>query len=84
MICREGSGFWAGCHDVIISHFETCINLIAAGGLRKDSMHYQKALTLLTFRKPREFCLGYTELGTDGPGGGKGYAKLIASSWYRL
>jgi hypothetical protein len=78
MIYQEGGGFWSGTHDVVIKHFETCFELIIDGRMQPISLQYSKAVRLLTFKEPREFCLGYTEKGTDGTGGGRGYAKLIA------
>jgi hypothetical protein len=80
MIYQEDAGFWVNGHDIIIKHFETCFGLIAEGGMRITSVPYQKAVMLLTFKEPREFCLGYTELGTAGAGGGHGYAKLMAAA----
>lgn len=80
MIYQEQEGFWEGSHSVIIAHFQECFTLIAQGSMRSSSLPYQKALTLLTFKEPREFCLGYTELGTAGAGGGRGYAGLMAQA----
>lgn len=78
MIYQEEEGFWADSHDTIIQHFETCFDLITSGRMISSSLPYQKAIRLLTFKEPREFCLGYTELGTAGSGGGGGYARLMA------
>ena len=40
----------------------------------------RRLLRLLTFPEPKELCLGYTKSGTDGAGGGQGYARLIAGA----
>jgi hypothetical protein len=63
-----------------IAHFDKCFRLIAEGNRNPLTIPYRKALTLLTFPEPREFCLGYTEDGTKGSGGGPTYASLIASA----
>jgi len=78
MIYREEEGFWAESHDNVIKHFEACFELLIEGRMSQVSLQYFKAVRLLTFKEPREFCLGYTEKGTDGAGGGRGYARLIA------
>jgi hypothetical protein len=80
LIFREASGEWASSHAEIIAHFQRCFDLIAQGGMQPHSLPYRKALALLTFKEPREFCLGYTESGTAGAGGGPGYARLIAAA----
>ena len=80
LIFRETSGGWSSSHAEIIAHFQTCFDLIAQGGMQPQSLPYRKALALLTFKEPREFCLGYTESGTGGAGGGPGYARLIAAA----
>lgn len=80
LIFQEGSEQWKGAHDELIAHFDRCFHLIAEGNRNPVSVPYRKALSLLTFPEPREFCLGYTEDGTRGSGGGKVYARLIASA----
>lgn len=78
LIFKETDSEWSEAHAQIIQHFQTCFELLVQGRMQERTLPYQKALTLLTFREPREFCLGYTEEGTDGSGGGRGYARLIA------
>jgi hypothetical protein len=80
LIFREEKGFWQEAHARIIQHFQTCFDLIAEGGMRDHTVPYKKALALLTFKEPKEFCLGHTAFGTDGAGGGSGYAKMIAKA----
>jgi hypothetical protein len=77
---EQGSSEWAGAHDQLIGHFDTCFHLIAEGNRNCASVPYKKALRLLTFPEPKEICLGYTKSGTGGAGGGKEYAKLIAEA----
>jgi hypothetical protein len=79
-IFKDESDEWRGAHNELIAHFDRCFHLIAQGNRNPFSVPYQKALRLLTFPEPREFCLGYTEDGTGGAGGGKIYARLIASA----
>ena len=80
LIFKQTSRRWRGAHDKLISHFDTCFKLIAEGNRNPASIPYQKALALLKFPEPQEFCLGYTERGTRGAGGGMGYARLIAKA----
>ena len=71
---------WRRAHERLIDHFNTCFHLIAEGNRNPGSVAYRKAVALLRFPEPREFCLGYTEKGTKGAGGGPGYARLIADA----
>ncbi|WP_146778794.1 hypothetical protein [Actinomadura craniellae] len=80
LIFKEEGDRWRGAHDELIGHFDKCFHLIAEGNCNPRSVPYKKALALLTFPEPREFCLGYTESGTEGAGGGRGYARLIAEA----
>lgn len=80
LIFKEQGSEWAGAHDQLVGHFDTCFRLIAQGNRNRVSVPYKKALRLLTFPEPKEICLGYTKSGTGGAGGGDGYAKLIAEA----
>jgi hypothetical protein len=80
LIFKEEASDWAGAHAQLIGHFNTCFQLIAQGNRNRASVPYKKALRLLTFPEPRELCLGYTQSGTGGAGGGQGFAKLIATA----
>lgn len=80
LIFQETNAAWSGAHDRLIEHFNICFKLIAQGNRNPNSVSYKKAIALLHFPEPREFCLGYTEQGTQGAGGGLGYAKLIAAA----
>ncbi len=78
LIFQEPDSFWAGAHQQLIEHFNICFKLIAEGNRDPRTIAYQKAVALLQFPEPREFCLGYTEQGTGGAGAGIGYARMIA------
>src|SRR5947208_3374376 len=80
LMFRDRTEAWAGAHDELIEHFNRCFHLIAEGNRNPASIPYKKALALLAFPEPREFCLGYTDSGTGGAGGGPRYAKLIAEA----
>jgi hypothetical protein len=80
LVFREKRGFWRTAHDEIIQHFDVAFRLIAEGALNPQTLSYQKALHLLTFREPKELGLGYTAKGTAGAGGGRGYALGIATA----
>jgi hypothetical protein len=71
---------WSDAHSLLIQHFDHAFTLIAEGNLKQHTIPYQKALALLLFREPREFCLGYTARGTSGSGSAEGYAELIAEA----
>jgi hypothetical protein len=80
LIFKEQGHAWHAAHDELIGHFDRCFHLIAQGNRNPNSVPYKKALRLLTFPEPKELCLGYTKLGTDGAGGGPKYAALIAEA----
>lgn len=80
LLFKERKGFWAGAHDTIIQHFDLAFSLIAESGVNPKSLSYSKAVHLLTFKEPKEFCLGYTARGTRGSGGGAGHARAIAEA----
>jgi len=80
LIFKDTREQWRTAHDQLIGHFDTCFHLIAGGNRNTQSLSYKKAIRLLTFPEPREFCLGYTESGTKGAGGGEGYARTIAEA----
>ena len=80
LVFKAQAAPWANTHDTIIRHFERAFLLIAESNNNRESLAYQKALRLLTFAEPKELCLGYTAKGTQGAGGGLGYAKLIGQA----
>jgi len=80
LIFQDSSTAWQNAHDILIKYFDICFQLIASSGMKKASPAYRKAIDLLQFPEPREFCLGYTEFGIDGSGSGPGYAVLIADA----
>ena len=80
LIFQDADPRWRSAHDRLIDHFNICFKLIAEGRLDPKTLPYRKALALLRFPEPREFCLGYTETGTRGAGGGAGFARLIAEA----
>src|ERR1035437_9846463 len=79
LVFRDHSPDWGGSHAKIIEHFNRAFRLIAENR-NPASLSYKKALHILTFREPHELCLGYTSSGTQGAGGGIGYANSIASA----
>lgn len=80
LIFQETDSSWEGAHQQLINHFNVCFKLIAEGNRDPRTVAYKKAIALLQFPEPREFCLGYTEQGTSGAGGGIGYARMIAAA----
>lgn len=71
---------WSRAHRDLVAHFDRCFQLLAQGNCDYSSLAVRKALSLLTFHEPVEFCLGYTSQGTAGQGGGAGYARAIAQA----
>ncbi len=80
LVFKDESPYWKVAHEDIISHFNYAFILILEGNRNPDSLAFKKALHVLTFLEPREFCLGYTGVGTSGAGSGKGFASAIASA----
>jgi hypothetical protein len=81
LIFKEpSSSRWAGSHAKIIEYFDRCFRLIAEANCTPTALAYKKALSLLEFPEPQELCLGFTRTGTKGAGGGKGYARSIATA----
>src|SRR2546427_3073465 len=80
LIFKESEGSWSNAHETIVRHFDRAFRLIAEGNLNPESIAYRKALALLVFPEPREFCLGYTARGTAGSGSGDIYAGAIAAA----
>ncbi len=80
LIFKEKTSFWRTAHKSLISHFDRAFLMIAEGNLNPATLVYQKALTLLVFKEPKELCLGYTSKGTAGLGSGFGYAESIATA----
>jgi hypothetical protein len=80
LIFKDISDSWGGAHRSLIEHFDQAFRLIAEGNLNPESLQYQKALAMLVFREPKEFCLGYTSRGTSGSGSGTGYAATIGEA----
>jgi hypothetical protein len=69
---------WGRAHAELVAHFDDIFKLLARAGMHERSPYYQKALGLLLFPEPQEFCLGYTARGTRGSGGGADLARQIA------
>ena len=80
LIFKEARGFWVGAHPDIVRHFDRAFVEIAKGNLNPKTLAYQKALALLLFKEPKEFCLGYTSSGTSGLGSGSHFADSIADA----
>src|SRR6266487_4260305 len=80
LIFQDTQPLWADAHDELISHFNRCFLFVADGIQNVDSLPYRKAVDLLLFPEPKEFCLGYTRYGTGGSGGGGKIAKAIAAA----
>ncbi len=80
LVFRDTSQGWADAHRELIAYFNLVFHMVGNTIVATTSPERAKALKLLKFPEPRAFCLGYTDQGTDGAGGGKGYAKLICEA----
>lgn len=80
LIFQDEDSAWHTSHGDLIEYFDMCFRLIAEGSRNPNAVAYKKALSLLRFPEPREFCLGYSDSGTRGSGGGSGYARMIAGA----
>jgi hypothetical protein len=80
LVFQEADPDWKKAHRELVLYFDACFTLIAQSGGNPKSLQYTKALSLLRFPEPKEFCLGYVMEGTSGAGGGKGYAAAIAQA----
>lgn len=80
LIFREEKGRWADAHAKLIAHFNYAFHLVAESHGSRESLSYQKALGILAFHEPKEFCLGYTAQGTAGLGSGPVFARVIAAA----
>ena len=63
-----------------MAYFNVVFHMVSNTILTPSSPERVKALDLLRFPEPRAFCIGYTDQGTRGVGGGKGYARLICGA----
>ncbi len=80
LVFKDKKPSWSKGHEEIIGHFDLAFRLIAEGNLKSGSLAYRKAVDILVFKEPKELCLGYTSKGTEGLGGGRGYARQIAEA----
>ena len=80
LLFQDESRSWRGAHAELISYFDSCFRLLARSGRNPRSLHHQKAVNLLRFPEPKEFCLGYVQQGTRGAGAGRGHAVRVAGA----
>lgn len=80
LVFREDTGDWSHAHRELIAYFNIVFHMIGNTMVATSSPERVKAMDLLRFPEPRAFCLGYTDQGTGGAGGGPVYAKLISEA----
>jgi hypothetical protein len=80
LIFQDDAPHWGEAHRRVVAHFDEAFRLLALSGCTPDTVHYKAALRMLKFPEPTETCLGYTAVGTDGAGSGKGFANSIAAA----
>jgi hypothetical protein len=83
LIFHETDPLWDDAHEELIRIFSRAFLFVADGIHNTTSLSYRKAVGLLHFKEPEEFCLGYTKIGTSGAGGAAGKAEPLLLQWQR-
>ena len=76
ILLLDAGGEWEEAHAELVGHFAHCYEMVAHAPSR-TSVSAAAARRLLTFPEPREFCLGYTNIGTSGSGSGDRFAQQM-------
>lgn len=80
LIFRDDGELWVQAHDELIAYFNIVFHMVGNTLRATSAPERTKALELLRFPEPRPFCLGFTDSGTSGSGGGRGNARLICEA----
>lgn len=80
LIFKECDGPWSTAHAELIDYFDRTFKLLSGHEDNQHSLQYRRVVTLMKFREPREFSLGYAANGTSGSGAGAGLAKKITEA----
>ncbi|MFC8796895.1 hypothetical protein ACFT2C_04130 [Promicromonospora sp. NPDC057138] len=68
---------WADARQEVVDFFDTAAQLVEQSGGNRGSLAYRKAISLLTFPEPNEFCLGLSMGTPRGSGTGKKVARMM-------
>src|SRR5438876_335787 len=79
LVFKDQDPFWSTAHPYLIAHFNRAFMRLAMA-TRTDAIDYVKAIDMVTTKEPREFCLGYTAIGSRGSGLGSKFAKRIGGA----
>lgn len=80
LIFKESADPWSTAHSELIDYFDRAFRLLSEHEDNRRSLQYRRVVTLMEFREPGEFCLGYVATGTRGSGAGTGLAEQITEA----
>lgn len=80
LLFKDTGKDWADAHAKLVTYFDRCFELLAKAQNKTETLYFGKAIQLLRFPEPSEYCLGYVKAGTAGAGSGRGYAKAMAGA----
>lgn len=80
LVFEDDDPLFADAHDVVVSFFATCRDLVRRAAGNTASPHWKKALRLLTFHEPKEFALGLSMGSPNGAGTGDELAAQMADA----
>ena len=82
LIYSQEFGPFIGAHEEVVAFFQVAYEAVAKSKGSVASAHWRRATRMLAFPERPEFCLGYTDSGTDGSGSGPDLTKaLVAGLW---
>ena len=78
LVFDDNKPLWAGAKQEVTDFFDAAARLIEQSKGSQNSLAYQKALELLRFPEPNEFCLGLSMGAPHGSGTGPKVAREMA------
>lgn len=78
LVFDDNKALWAGAKQGVTDFFDAAARLIEQSKGNQNSLAYQKALELLRFPEPNEFCLGLSMGAPHGSGTGSKTAREMA------
>jgi hypothetical protein len=78
LVFDDNKPLWAGAKQEVTDFFDAAARLIEQSKGNQNSLAYQKALELLRFPEPNEFCLGLSMGAPHGSGTGPKVAREMA------
>ncbi|WP_207947900.1 hypothetical protein [Metallococcus carri] len=78
LVFDDNKPLWAGAKQEVTDFFDAAARLIEQSKGNQNSLAYKKALELLRFPEPNEFCLGLSMGTPHGSGTGPKFAREVA------